>query len=58
MTTLSHNVPTWIDGRCAESGMRYREIAHELGVTEAAVKHRLHRARRKVRELVDRMDED
>ena len=33
----------------------YREIAQELGVTEAAVKHRLHRARRKVKELVDGM---
>ncbi len=41
-----------------QKGMSYREIAQELGVTEAAVKHRLHRARRKVRELVDRMDED
>lgn len=36
----------------------YREIAQELGVTEAAVKHRLHRARRKVRDLVDRMEKD
>ena len=33
----------------------YREITQELGVTEAAVKHRLHRARRKVKELVDGM---
>ena len=41
-----------------QDGMSYREIACELGVTEAAVKHRLHRAKRKVRELVDRMDED
>ena len=41
-----------------QEGMSYREIAQELGITEAAVKHRLHRARRKVRELVDRMDED
>ena len=39
-----------------QDGMSYREIAQELGVTEAAVKHRLHRARRKVRELVDRME--
>ncbi len=44
--------------RGAESGMSYREIACELGLTEAAVKHRLHRARRKVRELVDGMEED
>ena len=36
----------------------YREIACELGVTEAAVKHRLHSASRKVKELVDRMEED
>ena len=36
----------------------YREIAQELGVTEAAVKHRLTRARRKVKELLDRMEED
>ena len=39
-------------------GMSHREIAQELGVTEAAVKHRLARARRKVRELVDGMEED
>ena len=38
--------------------MSYREIAHELGVTEAAVKHRLYRARRRVKELVDGMEED
>ena len=41
-----------------QEGMSYREIAQELGVTEAAVKHRLARARRKVKELVDGMDED
>ena len=41
-----------------QDDMSYREIAQELGVTEAAVKHRLARARRKVKELVDRMDED
>ena len=39
-----------------QEGMSYREIAQGLGVTEAAVKHRLHRARRKVRELVDRIE--
>ena len=39
-------------------GMSYREIADELGVTEAAVKNRLYRARRKVKELVDGMEED
>ena len=44
--------------RCAESGMSYQQIADELELTEAAVKHRLHRARRKVKELVDRMEED
>ena len=41
-----------------QDDMSYREIAHKLGVTEAAVKHRLHRARRKVKELVDGMEED
>ena len=41
-----------------QDDMSYREIAQELGVTEAAVKHRLARARRKVKELVDGMDED
>lgn len=41
-----------------QDGMSYREIAHELGVTEAAVKHRLYRARRRVKELVDGMEED
>ena len=41
-----------------QKGMSYREIAQEVGVTEAAVKHRLARARRKVKELVDRMEED
>lgn len=44
--------------RCAGFGMSYREIAHELVVTEAAVKHRLYRARRRVKELVDGMEED
>ena len=39
-------------------GMSYGEIAQELGVTEAAVKNRLYRARRKVKELVDGMEED
>ena len=41
-----------------QDGMSYREIAHELGVTEAAVKHRLYRARRRVKELVEGMEED
>ena len=41
-----------------QDGMSYREIAQELGVTEAAVKHRLYRAKRKVRELVEGMNED
>lgn len=41
-----------------QDGMSYREVAHELGVTEAAVKHRLYRARRRVKELVDGMEED
>ena len=44
--------------RCAESGMSYQRIADELGLSVGAVKHRLHRAKRKVRELMDRMDED
>ncbi len=44
--------------RCAESGMSYQRIADELGLSVGAVKHRLHRARRKVKELVDRTDED
>ncbi len=39
-------------------GMSYGEIAQELGLTEAAVKNRLYRARRKVKELVDGMEED
>ena len=44
--------------RCAESGMSYQQIADELGLKGGAVKHRLYRARRRVKELVDRMQED
>ncbi len=41
-----------------QDGMSYREIAHELGLSEAGVKNRLYRARQKVKELVDGMVED
>ena len=41
-----------------QEGMSYREIADELGLTPGAVKHRLYRARRRVKELVDGMEED
>ena len=44
--------------RCADSGMSYQQIADELGLKVGAVKHRLYRARRKVKELVDGMVED
>lgn len=39
-------------------GMSYGEIAQELGLPVGAVKNRLYRARRKVKELVDGMEED
>ena len=41
-----------------QDGMSYREIADELGLKVGAVKHRLYRARRKVKQLVDEMEED
>lgn len=44
--------------RCAESDMSYQQIAGELGLKVSAVKHRLYRARRRVKELVEGMEED
>ena len=39
-----------------QEGRSYREIAQELGLTEAAVKHRLYRAKRKAKAIADEME--